>query len=311
MKYICVQPALDYYTWQIEVMINNFMTNGINPNDIEIIMVHQGEIPPTWRKIADAYPYVRFFFYKDSRTDKRYIPSIYFNGMKQHLAAFPELNKEHALFVHDSDIIFTRTPDFKDMERDDVWYLSDTVGYIGAKYILSKGEDVYNQMCELMGMHPLIPKLMNGQSGGAQHIVKNTDAAYWDKVERDAIKMYQHFCDTEHLYQKKSEGDYPIQKWTAGMWSLLWNAWLRGFETRVDKRLDFCWATDGIKKWDEVAIFHNAGVVDARKKVLFFKGDFIDRSPYGLVDPETYSKEFCSYNYAKQIAQTATTSCLV
>ena len=34
LKFICVQPAIPYYLWQVEVMINNFYKFGINPNNI-------------------------------------------------------------------------------------------------------------------------------------------------------------------------------------------------------------------------------------------------------------------------------------
>ena len=37
LRYICAQPAIDYYTWQVEVMINNFKKHGINPTNIDIL----------------------------------------------------------------------------------------------------------------------------------------------------------------------------------------------------------------------------------------------------------------------------------
>ena len=300
MKYICCQPAIDYYTWQIEVMINNFVENGINPSDIQIVSGHLGAVPPQWEKLRNNYKDVQFFFYRDDRTNKSYIPSIYFYLMKEHLKANPYLEKE-VLFLHDSDILFTRPVNFSEMTHDNIWYLSDTVGYIGTQYILSKGEDVYNKMCNVMGIDPLIPRLMNSNSGGAQHIVKNTTAEYWDKVEKDSIKLYAHFCQEEPKWKRT---DYPIQKWTAGMWSLLWNAWLAGHETKVDKRLDFCWATDPIHRWNEAPIFHNAGVSDDRKD-LFFKGKYISKLPYNDVDLNSFSEDHCSYNYVKEIIKTS------
>ncbi|MFO0089905.1 MAG: hypothetical protein ACK518_03805 [bacterium] len=307
MKFICAQPAIPYYTWQVEVMINNFIKNGINPNDIHILgAIYNNLVPEDWRKLAEAYKDVCFFFYKDSRTDTSYIPSIYFNMMKQHLQANPQLEKE-ALFLHDSDIIFTRPVNFNDMENDDVWYLSDTVGYIGTQYILTKGENVYLGMCDVIGIDPSIPKERNADSGGAQHIVKNTTAEYWDKVEKDSIKLYAHFCQQEPHY--KGEG-YPIQKWTAGMWSLLWNAWKFGHTTKVDKRLGFCWATCPIYRWGQVSIFHNAGVTEDRKD-LFFKAAYINKLPYNEIKLENVSNKFCSYKYAEELLKTKEISCLI
>ena len=306
MKFICAQPAIDYYVWQVEVMINNFIENGVNPNDMHILCAHYGIISQKWGKLKEAYPKVNFFFYTDTREDRSYIPSIYFNLMKQHLQANPELEKE-ALFLHDCDITFTKPVDFSSMAYDKIWYLSDTVGYIGTQYILTKGEDVYNKMCKVMGMDPMIPKLMNSNSGGAQHIVKNTTYEYWEKVEKDSIKLYAHFCKEEPKW--KGEG-HVIQKWTAGMWSLLWNAWMAGHETKVDKRLDFCWATDSIQKWEHCPIFHNAGVTKDRTD-LFFKGAYINKSPYNDIQLDKFSDKHCSYNYVKELLKTKEVSCLI
>ena len=36
LRYVCAQPANNYYAWQIEVMLNNFISMGVNPNDIDI-----------------------------------------------------------------------------------------------------------------------------------------------------------------------------------------------------------------------------------------------------------------------------------
>lgn len=306
MKFICAQPAIPYYTWQVEVMINNFIKNGVNPNDIHILCAYYTHIPNDWKKLQSTYKDVCFFFYNDTRGNQTYIPSIYFNMMKQHVQAHPELEKE-VLFLHDSDIIFTRPIDFSDMEKGDEWYLSDTVGYIGTQYILTKGEDVYLDMCRVMEIDPSIPKERNAHSGGAQHIVKNTTYEYWDKVEKDSIKLYKHFCEQEPHY--KGQG-YPIQKWTAGMWSLLWNAWKFGHTTRVDKRLDFCWATCPIRRWNEAPIFHNAGVTADRKE-LFFKAAYINKLPYRDVRLENVSDKFCSYKYTEQLLETAKISCLL
>jgi len=306
MKFICAQPAIPYYTWQVEVMINNFIKNGVNPNDIHILGAISDEIPEDWRKLQSHYNTVCFFFYKDTRGDSSYIPSIYFNLMKNHLLANPNLEKE-VLFLHDCDIIFTRPVDFKDMEQGDTWYLSDTVGYIGTQYILTKGEDVYLDMCRVMEIDPLIPKLMNADSGGAQHIVKNTTAEYWNKVEKDSIKLYAHFCETEPNYKG---GGYPIQKWTAGMWSLLWNAWKFGHVTKVDRRLDFCWATCTIDRWDRAPIFHNAGVTNPDSG-LFYKAAYMNRIPYNDIVLENLNKGHCSYKYSEEMLNVKEVTCLI
>ena len=119
LRYVCVQPRLLYHAWQVEVMINNFIKHGINPNNIDILVAwNPNDLTTTipanvesWNKLAAHYSSVRFFFYQDTREDMSYIPSIYFNILKQHISAYPELSNE-VLFLHDSDIIFTKPVDF-------------------------------------------------------------------------------------------------------------------------------------------------------------------------------------------------------
>ena len=92
LRYVCVQPRLLYYAWQVEVMINNFIKHGISGNDIDILvawnpndLTSSPENIEMWNKLANKYNYVRFFFYQDTREDMSYIPSIYFNILKQHI----------------------------------------------------------------------------------------------------------------------------------------------------------------------------------------------------------------------------------
>lgn len=279
MKYICCQPANEYYLWQVETIINNFTKNGINKNDIQILLSFDNNgISDKWNKIISKNQDVNFYFYSDTRDYLNYQPSIYFHLMKKHLYMFPEL-KDEVLFLHDSDIVFTKKVNFDSMCNDKNWYLSDTNSYINYDYIISKGLDVYEKMCDIIGIDYLIPKLMNNNSGGAQYIVKNTDYKFWDKVEQDSHKLYIYFCEQEPFYTKKHDGDFPIQKWTAGMWALLWNAWISGHSTIVDKRLDFGWSTNDISDVDKYSILHNSGVT-GKENGLFYKGNYIDKLPY-------------------------------
>ena len=160
LRYICCQPAIPYYTWQVEVLINNFKKMGVNPNYIDIVCgIENGIIPENWRKLMTHYNSVRFFFYNDTRLDKSYQPSIYFNLMKQHIVARPEI-QDDVLFLHDSDIIFTKPANFNSMISGDTWYLSDTKFYINYDYIQTKGNHIYEKMCEIIGIDKLIPKLL-------------------------------------------------------------------------------------------------------------------------------------------------------
>lgn len=314
LKFICVQPRLYYYAWQVEVMLENFFKHNINPSDIDVLVAWnvndltntQEHVLP-WFKLKEKYQDVNIFFYQDTRTNPHYISSVRPNILKQHFIAFPEL-KNKAIFYHDCDIVFTKQPSINKFIQDDIWYLSNTNSYINYKYIISKGYDVYHKMCGIVGINPLIPQIMNSNSGGAQYIMKNVDASFWEKVEKDSEELFKQI--TELNNQKKTEDPtyHELQIWCADMWAVLWNAWLRGNETKVVPELDFCWATDTINRWDETSIFHNAGVTQDRKD-LFFKSDYINSSPYNVEN--TFSSEYCSYNYFNEILKTKETSCLI
>jgi hypothetical protein len=301
IRFICAQPAVKYYTWQVEVMINNFIKHGINPNQIDILCsINNNQIPDDWRKLQNHYNTVRFFFYNDTRSDLGYIPSVYFNLMSNHLKAHPELKNE-VLFLHDSDIVFTRKPDLS-WVNNKCWYMSDTNSYINWDYIQQKGNHIYEGMCDIIGIDKKIPKLMNSNSGGAQYIISGEGWEFWDKVEKDSIKLYKWFCDIEPQHVSKFAGDYPIQKWTAGMWSLLWNAWLSGHETKVDERLGFTWATCNSNSIKDNFILHNAGVTSNIPNA-FFKGKYINELPYN--DNIEVNPNLASSYYWNEVCETA------
>lgn len=271
MKFICAQPAIPYYSWQLEVMIINFLEMGVPKEDIHILCTYNGVIIPDFIKLKKYG--VQIFFYEDTRIDRNYIPSVYFHALKKHLFAHPELQQE-TLFLHDSDILLTRPVNFTfDMST---FHLSDTRSYINYDYVISKGEEQFLKMCEIIGINPDVVKENNNNSGGAQYVVKGVTGEMFEKIEQDSIKLYAYLCEQEPKWDKSF---YPIQKWTAGMWAELWNFWLFGFQTIVDKDIDFAWSTGLIQDIEKHPILHNAGVTDSSNG-LFFKGDFINEKPY-------------------------------
>jgi len=308
LRYMCVQPAIDYYTWQVEVMIHNFMKHGINPNYIDIVCaIKDNHIPDKWRKLASTYNTVRFFFYNDERVTPAYISSVRPHILKKHFAAHPEL-KDEAIFYHDCDIIFTKAPNWNKFLEDEVWYLSDTRFYISAQYIKSKKFGVYERMCEIIGLDPSVPEENELNSGGAQYIMKNIDAAYWDKVEYDCEELYKYFQD--HLKEHPQTSTYhPIQMWTADMWAVLWNGWYFNHTIKVVPEMEFAWPTQELNMWDKCTIFHNAGVIDDTQN-LFFKGKYQINLPYNI-KLEDYDGKRGSIKYVQEILETAKESCLV
>lgn len=310
MKFVCAQPAIDYYAWQVEVMILNFIRNGVNANDIHIVCGHYGNIPEIWSKLADTYPYVCFFFYKDDRPKKGYIPSIRPYILQKHWIARPELAKE-VVFYHDSDIILSKPFGFQHLAEGDTCYAADTVSYIGANYIRSKGERYLNTMANIVGIDPQVVIDNEKDSGGAQYIIKDIDASFWEEMYHQVEEMYSRVNEMIREDKAADPNHHEIQIWCADMWCLLWGLWKRGKQVKVTSDLSFSWATSGIQEWDKHPIFHNAGVTHDRAHEIFFKGAYIHSLPYNDVVNKTYSDKFCSINYVQEILKTKEVTCLL
>jgi len=61
MRYICAQPANDFYTWQVETLINNFNKQGVNPNKIDsLCAIDNNVVPEVWRKLQQHYNTIKF-----------------------------------------------------------------------------------------------------------------------------------------------------------------------------------------------------------------------------------------------------------
>jgi hypothetical protein len=310
LRFVSAQPAIPYYTWQVEVMLNNFMEMGINLNNVDIVCWKKdGVIPEAWSKLANNYA-ARFFFYDDTRVTKDYISSIRPNILKQHWQANPELRFE-TIFYHDCDIIFTNPiKDWitEDMINDDKWYGSDTRWYIGHDYILSKGNDVLTLMCDIVGIGKDIIKKNEKNSIGAQYIMKNLTYYYWDRVEKESELLFK---DVNILNNKKKAKDpthHELQIWCADMWAVLWNGWKMGYETICNPNMDFSWATSTEEDYLKMNIFHNAGITgsDSGK---FYKAHYMDKLPYNQnlqITPNT-----ASWYYWNEIQKTAKKSVLL
>jgi hypothetical protein len=285
--FVSAQPDVPYFIWQIKTYVNNFIENGINPNQIHVVLalVHGTKEPSVESKrLVDMGINVHFF--TDDRVKKHYIPSI-----KPYLISkWVQSNKEYGklFFLHDADIVFKQLPDFENLTKDDTIYLSDTVGYIGYNYIMdcckryesthpntTKGQ-LINEMADVIGIDVETIKMNQENSGGGQYLIKNTTCELWYKIYKDSTKLYDQMLD----YQKRFPiNPGQIQFWTAEMWSLLWNLWMYGFETKITNELSFSWATDSVEVYEKHPILHMAGVTDNLKSTKFYKGDFINVDP--------------------------------
>lgn len=239
---------------------------------------------PYAQELAKKYKGIRF--YKDTRNygaPNHYIPSIRPHILKQFFAENPTLGKN--VFYHDSDIFLVKLPSFRLLLGDENAYLSDTVSYIGYKYIAECAgrykskypdlpvDDVFTKMCDIVKIDPKIVKKNEANSGGAQYLLKNIDGPFWEDVERTTNDIYSMLCN----YEGKYPIEHHIQKWTADMWGVLWNYWKRGGKSRVHKALDFSWGTSTVTEYHMKPIFHLAGVTEADRTDKFYKGAYIHR----------------------------------
>ena len=302
MKFICAQPAIDYYTWQVEVLINNFIRNNVNPNDIHIVCSHKGIISKKWESLATQYKSVNFFFYIDDRHNPSYISSVRPNVLYNHWKAHPELENE-TIFYHDCDIIFTKPIDFTNLEKGSTCYVSDTVSYIGAEYIKSKGQHYFELMTALVNVNKETVVANQKNSGGAQYILKGITANFWNKVYWDCENMFR-------LISRMQNGNpsEPFQIWCSDMWAVLWNLWVFNKTVAVSDELSFLWATSSTNDWNKHSIYHNAGVTSGNQK-MFYKGSYMSALPYNI-KLEDFDPSKCSFKYAEEILKTKEVTCL-
>lgn len=303
LKLISAQPAIDYYAWQVEVYLHNFISLGYKEEDIHVVAGYLEEIPDSWHKLKENFPNIGIYLYQDTMGECDYPPAIQAHILEKHFIQHAYL-KDCSVFFHDCDFLFTRYFDFTPFLNDDKWYFSDTISYIGANYIKSKDESILDGMCQIIGIDRSVVEANQENSGGAQKLMKNIDASYWAEVYKGCRDIYTYLRSVSHL---KKEGDpYGIQCWTASMWAELWVAWRRGHEVVVPREFDFCWATCPSERWDYVHFFHNAGVPNSSQG-MFFKAAYIDKFPFN--ETLDIDKSRCSYMYYQ--AMKSINSCLV
>jgi len=288
MKIILCQPAIKRFEWELEVCLTNLQSVGFDMKDVVLILnTHDYKVPET---LSSKYG-VEVHTYTDKRSDKQYIPSVKPWLWWQYLAEDPERENED-YFYFDSDVIFRKRPDFRKLKaKPDRWLCSNTLSYISIDYIkqCEHGAEILKRMADIVGVTIESLETINHNSGGAQWIISHPTAEYWRKV----------YVDSNRLWRYLQTVDSNIQKWTAEMWSQLWNMMYFNIGPVISDELDFCWATDPVKRWNETKIMHNAGVT-VDDKCLFFKGKYVNSTPFDD-DLSFVDKTKCSYKYSKAV----------
>ena len=76
MIYLSAQPDSIYYAWQVEIMLENFISKGIEKQNIHIVVGYKDKISNNFKKLREKYRDVVFGFYPDYRPKTKYVSSI-------------------------------------------------------------------------------------------------------------------------------------------------------------------------------------------------------------------------------------------
>jgi len=314
MIFISAQPDVEYFHWQVELYLYQFSKHGIG-HRCYALFGYQGDGPSEYaQSLAKRY---NVFLYKDNRDFSQknfYIPSIRPHLLKKFFKEFPKLGR--TVFYHDSDILFVKLPKFENLVNDDYGYMSDTSSYINHTYIKTccqrykavypelSDNHILEKMCEIMDIPESMIKQNDLHSGGAQYLLKNVTSEYWDKIETSTNALFSVLKD----YEIKYPIHHHIQSWTADMWGVLWNYWKLGKQTRITHELEFSWATDGIDRFNNLPIFHLAGITEETANQTFYKGRYINKDVFKeyLLDRSIFdnvSKSSSTYGYVSVIKE--------
>lgn len=333
LQILTAQPNDLYFNWQLRVQLHNLRKYGLSDKYTAIVWKHSDRanketFEEEWNKLQEDYPEAKIVFYEDTTGEllrligmMNYIPLLRPWLLAKHFADNPDL-KEKAILYMDSDVVFTKKPDFSSLLEDNVCYLSDTKSYIAASYFDSKVKDVIPERLEAYKEVDVLDDLMKefnlsrdkalleeNNSGGAQYLLKNIDTEFWHQVFMGCMKVLMNLRGVNRrFFENENKG---FQSWCADMWSVLFTLWTNGYQTACPKEMDFVWATDRIEKWDQVQIYHDAGATSRNYDgaVLFHKRElkYVNNLGTPFKDDLTdVSKDYCSSNYVKEIQEAKT-----
>lgn len=312
--FLSAQHLTTYYLWQVQVCVYNLVSKDVRKEQLHILFATFPHEEPSEEDltILDSIKKVaNVFFYQDNRAKNKYPSSIRPHIIAKHFSSFPELGKEK-VFYHDCDVIFRELPPIFNQLSESDWYISDTANYLDSDYIkIHIGEENFAIMCGLVGINTDIVIDQDTNCGGAQYIMSNLTAAFWQKVEVDSEQIY---IFLQNLNREKKiaqifDGDNVdsfkgIQSWCADMWAVLWNALYFKQKVKIHSDLDFSWPKNPKEIWSNNYILHNAGVEQIDAEQYFYKGNYIYHTPFSETF-EYVNKQSCSFIYSEAVKMMA------
>lgn len=316
---LSVQPGDLFFLWQLNVQLHNFRKLGIsNRYHIVIYVAPEREVHPLFFALEKEYHEATFEYIYDNKgtcwhliQSFNYIPLLRPWCLQKYFTKYPELGNK-AIFYLDSDVIFTKYPDFIDgLLQDDVCYLSDTKSYISASYFDSKVKDVIPKRLESYQKRDILEECANNigitrricedneeHTGGAQYLLKGIDAKFWgDVLDGCMVTRLQLTAVNDKYFPSEEKG---FQVWCADMWAVLWNLWKRGIQTRTPECMDFIWSTSPIDLWKKKYIYHDAGAADGCfNKMRYRENTF---TPYRVGEDFSHiNLNNCSSKYVEEL----------
>lgn len=351
----CVED-LPRFRWESIVQLTNFRKYNLSDKARVIVFLPSYKeiegFSREWDGIIKLFPEVKFFFYRDEKNkitdlmiNYNYIPIHRLCSLERHFLKYPELEQDAILYI-DSDVIFTKQPNFNDYQEDNINYLSDTASYLNYTYLQGKENDVIPEKLEAYKTINPIAKLAkmcdvhidsikdnNNNTGGAQYLLKNVNAKFFSRCIDTCllIRIYLQQINQEFFPGKtrQEKEDKGFQSFCADMWAIQWELWRQNMPSKTPKWMDFAWSTDEVKRLEDVCMLHNAGIVSddsirttdssngkstgTKSIPSFWKEKYKTKNVFNhiediqkIVDNED-SRKYCTSVYAKEIIDTYNT----
>lgn len=314
---ISVQPTDLFFAWQLNIQLHNFRRLGLSGRyHVLLYVAPKREVHPLFFALEKEYSEVKFVYFDDSKDGRcwhyiqafNYIPILRPWCLQQYFATHPELSQV-GVFYLDSDVLFTKYPDFiQELLEDDISYLSDTRSYIAASYFDSKVKDVIAHKVATYQKRDILTECVSNfgitreicekneyNTGGAQYLFKGIDAKFWADVLDGCMMIRVHLTNVNNQFFTSEEKGFQV--WCADMWSVLWNLWKRGKETRTPKCMDFCWSTSPVKDWETTYMYHDAGAGEGCFNKMHYRDNI--STPYDSV--LSVNNELCTSKYVEEI----------
>ena len=289
MKFIYCQPANKRFQWELEVSIHSLSKLGYT----DFVVLFGEDDPSVVQYIKDRFPNIETHSYPVNwAIMNEYQPAIKPYLWWKYLEENPKAVNE-TYFYLDSDVILRERLDEDKLQATSTkWFGSECGHYLNYDYLIrcTGGEAVVKIMADICGLSINQIKQLNSSSIGAQCVISQPSSDFWKKVYEDSMRI--------HKALKPMHTD--VQKWTAEMWSFLFNLTYFGIEPVVSPELDFAWATDPISRWSETKVYHNAGVT-WHDNDLFFKGKYTGGKEPFNDDLSFVNPERCSIKYVEAI----------